>query len=156
MARASSFRSTTARDEYCRLYDAAVGRSTVPVKAHDLTPSFGTTHVLEAGDADRPPLIALHAKSFGSTMWLPLLPSLTATHHVFMVDAVGDVNKSVATKTLSSRTRIASWLDQTMAQLSLTRAAFVGASIGAWMATLYANRRPGAVERLALVCPAGI
>ena len=31
-------------------------------------------------------------------MWVPLLTTLTASHHVRMLDAVGDVNKSVATR----------------------------------------------------------
>jgi len=28
-----------------------------------------------------------------STMWLPILPALTRTHQVRMLDAVGDLNK---------------------------------------------------------------
>jgi len=156
VARASTFRSTAARDDYCALYDEAIAQSTVPVKEQDLPTSFGTTHVLEAGDPDRPPLIALHAKSFSSTMWLPLLPALVATHHVRMIDAVGDLNKSVATRVLSSRSRVVGWLDEVVGALGLTRTAVVAASIGSWMATMYANARPARVERLALVCPAGI
>jgi hypothetical protein len=80
MERASGFRSANERDAYGRLYDEAVGQSAVPVEESDVETSFGLTHVLNAGDPAKPPLLALHAKSFGSTMWLPLLPSLTATH----------------------------------------------------------------------------
>jgi pimeloyl-ACP methyl ester carboxylesterase len=156
VARASAFRSAAARDAYCALYDQAIAQSSVPVKEHDVPTSFGTTHVLEAGDPDRPPLIALHAKSCSSTMWLPLLPALVATHHVRLIDAVGDLNKSVATRVLSSPSRVVGWLDEVVAALGVTQAALVAASIGAWMATVYANARPARVDRLALVCPAGI
>jgi pimeloyl-ACP methyl ester carboxylesterase len=57
-------------------------------------------------DPSKPPLVALHGKSTSSTMWLPMLPALTATHHVRMIDAVGDVNKSVPTSVLSSPERV--------------------------------------------------
>jgi pimeloyl-ACP methyl ester carboxylesterase len=40
--------------------------------------------------------------------------------------------------------------------LGVGRAALVGASIGRWMATIYALARPDRVARLALVSPAGI
>ena len=43
-----------------------------------------------------------------------------------------------------------------MAGLGLMRAAFVGLSLGSWLALDYASRRPDRVERLALICPAGI
>ena len=67
--------------------------------------------MLTAGDPSNPPLVALHAKSFSSTMWLPLLPTLTASHYVRMFDAVGDVNKSVATDVLSSPARVVGWIE---------------------------------------------
>lgn len=48
------------------------------------------------------------------------------------------------------------WLDDVMAGLDLSRAAMVGVSLGGWLALDYARRRPDFVERLALICPAGI
>lgn len=104
--RPSGFKTDTARAEYCRHYDEAIALSPVPVEESDVETSFGTTHVLTAGDPAKPPLVALHAKSFSSTMWVPLLPTLTASHHVRMLDAVGDVNKSVATDVMSSPARV--------------------------------------------------
>ena len=70
-----------------------------------------------AGDALGPEavtrsLVALHAKAFSSTMWFPLLPALTTSHRVFMLDALGDLNKSVASSVLSSPDRVVSWLDE--------------------------------------------
>ena len=102
--RPSGFKTDTARAEYCRHYDEAIALSPVPVEESDVETSFGTTHVLTAGDPAKPPLVALHAKSF--RMWVPLLPTLTASHHVRMLDAVGDVNKSVATDVMSSPARV--------------------------------------------------
>ena len=156
MERASGFRSAENRAAYCRLYDEALAASTVSVEECDVETSYGLTHVLKAGSRAKPPLVALHAKSFSSTMWLPLLPVLADTHYVHLIDAVGDVNKSVATKALSSPARVASWLSEVTTALNISRSPIVAASIGTWMATHYAMENPTRVERLALICPAGI
>jgi hypothetical protein len=56
--RPSGFKTEAGRAEYYRLYDEAVSQSPVPVEQSDLETSFGTTHVLTAGDPSKPPLIA--------------------------------------------------------------------------------------------------
>jgi pimeloyl-ACP methyl ester carboxylesterase len=156
VSRASGFRSVEARSGYCRLYDEAVAQSSSRIEESDVETSFGTTHVLHAGDPGRPPLVALHAKSMSSTMWIPLLPALMASHRVHLIDAVGDVNKSVATQVLSSPGRVVAWLRETTEALSVDRSPIVAASIGTCMAAHFAMAEPARVERLALVCPAGI
>lgn len=156
VGRPSGFRTDTARAEYCRLYDEAIALSPMPVEESDVETSFGTTHVLTAGDPKKPPLVALHGAAISSTMWLPLLPAMTASHHVRMLDAVGEINKSVATSVLSSPARIVEWIDEVLDALGIERHAMVAASKGAPMATHYAMARPQRVERLAMVCPAGI
>ncbi|MGH3674710.1 MAG: alpha/beta fold hydrolase [Mycobacterium sp.] len=99
----SGFKAVAAQEAYCRLYDEALALSAVPVEESDVETSFGTTHVLTAGDPTKPPLVALHALAVSSTMWIPMLPTLTASHHVRMLDAVGDLNKSKATHYAMSR-----------------------------------------------------
>jgi pimeloyl-ACP methyl ester carboxylesterase len=156
MARASGFKTDEARTTYCRLYDAAVALSPVPVDQTDVEGRFGVTHVLTAGDPAKPPLVALHGKAMSSTMWLPLLPTLASSHRVHLVDALGDVNKSVARAVLSSPDLVVEWIDETLGALDVERAAMVGASLGAWMAARYTMVHPSRVERLALIGPAGL
>ena len=109
-----------------------------------------------AGDRTKPPLVALHGLSINSTMWLPLLQALTDTHHVRMLDRVGDLNKSRATAVVPNPSRVVDWLDQTLDALEIRRAALVGLSIGSWMSAHYAMARPNRVERVALLAPVGI
>ena len=156
MARASGFRSTAAREAYAQIYRRAIDQSEVALEERDVDTSYGSTHVLTAGDPAKPPLVALHAKSFSSTMWIPLLPTLVESHRVFLIDAVGDINLSIANRPMSKPAYIAGWLAETLDALSIERAAFAGASIGTWMAVHFALQHPTRVERLALVCPAGI
>lgn len=156
MARTSVFRSAEARAAYDALYDEALAHAPMQIHESDVETSFGTTHVLTAGEATDPPLVALHGKSMSATSWLPLLPVLAEGHHVTLIDAIGDVNRSVTAKSMSKPVEIVTWLDETLRALSIRRPAMVGASIGSWMATHYASAHPEAVERLALLCPAGI
>jgi len=114
MAGISAFRSDDARTAYCELYDAAIATSPIPVTESDVETSFGRTHVLTAGDPSKAPLVAIHPLALSSTSWLPLLPTLAARHHVTMIDAVGDVNKSVASRPLTTAAHVVTWLDETL------------------------------------------
>jgi len=152
----SAFRSDDARDAYLQLYDAALTTSTVPVTESDIETSFGRAHLLNAGDPSKPPLVALHGSSISSTMWVPLLPVLTATHSVTMIDAIDEAGKSIATKPTTKSAELVAWLDETLLALGIQRSAIVAASRGAWIATHYSTAFPERVDRLALVCPVGI
>ena len=156
MAGISAFRSDDVRAAYCQLYDAAVTASTMPVTESDIETSFGRTHVLAAGDPSNPPLVAMHGFQMGSTSWLPLLPTLAAAHRVTMIDAIGQVSKSIAAKPITEAADLVAWLDETLRTLGIDRAAMVGMSMGSWIATQYALALPDRVDRLALIAPAGL
>ena len=141
---------------YCQLYDAALATSTVPVTESDIETSFGRTHVLNAGDPSKPPLVALHGSRISSTMWVPLLPTLAATHSVTMIDAIGEPGKSIAAKPITNVTQIVQWLDETLRAVDIERSVIVAASHSALIATHYTMAFPDRVDRLALVGPIGI
>ena len=58
MARVSAFRSTVAYSAFCRLYDAPVAASPIPIAESDVEISWGSTHILAAGIPSNPPLVA--------------------------------------------------------------------------------------------------
>jgi pimeloyl-ACP methyl ester carboxylesterase len=128
----------------------------MPVAEVDVETSFGRTHVLTAGDPSKPPLVAVHPLAFSSTSWLPLLPTLARQHRVTMIDAIGDVSKTIGSKPITKAGHIVAWLDETLRTLEIERAAMVAMSMGTWMATNYAMAFPDRVERLALIAPVGI
>ena len=156
MAGISAFRSHEVRDAYCQLYDAALAAAPMAIAESDVETSFGRTHVLTAGDLSNPPLVAVHPLAFSSTSWLPLLSTLAARHRVTMIDAIGDVTKSVASKPITTAAHVVAWLDETLRALTIERAAMVAMSMGTWMTTQYSMAYPGRVDRLALVAPVGL
>jgi pimeloyl-ACP methyl ester carboxylesterase len=156
MGKVGAFRSPQAAREYFEAYDAVVSNSPVRVEPSTVVTPFGETHVMSTGNADGPALVALHGKAMSSTMWLSHLPALAETHRVYLVDTVGDMNKSVGTAVLATRGDVVRWTDAVLEGLQITDAAFVGHSYGAWLATTYAIAQPERVERLALLCPAAV
>jgi pimeloyl-ACP methyl ester carboxylesterase len=156
VGKVSAFRTGEARRAYVDAYDRALAASPVPVEERDVDTPFGRTHVLTAGTADAPSLVLLHGKTTSSTMWLDLLPGLVEHRRVFLVDTVGDLNKSEATRPLRNTVDVVAWIDSVLSGLDVERAAFGGLSYGAWMATTYAMARPQRVDRLIVISPAGV
>jgi pimeloyl-ACP methyl ester carboxylesterase len=156
MAKVARFRAEDRYGEYVEAYDRALGTAAVNVREESVDTPYGTTHVLVAGDSDRPALVAHHGKALSSTMWLEHLDDLTASHRVFLVDTIGDMNKSQPTKVVGSRNEVVAWIDSLLDSLAIPQATFLGHSYGAWMATTYAIDRPQRVERLALLAPAAV
>src|SRR6185503_11432428 len=70
----------------------------------------------------KPPLVAMHGIQIASTSWLPLLPTLAAAHRVTMIDAIGQVSKSIATKPTTGAADVVAWLDETLHALGIDRA----------------------------------
>ncbi len=156
LMRPSGFRTPEDRIAYAELYGDAVRRAPIPVTERDVLTSFGTTHVLQVGDPTKPPLVALHAMSTSSVMWLPLLAVLAAEHHVHLLDAVGDMGLSTSTAPATGAADVVAWLDEALAACAVDRATFVGASMGAWRATHFAHAHPERVDGLALIGPVGL
>ena len=156
MGRVSGFRSDEARRAYLAAYDDALTTCRVAFEELDVDTPFGRTHILQAGPVDAPAFVLLHGKTNSSTMWLDLLPSLVEHRRVYLVDTIGDMNKSVATRMLGTTDDITTWLESVLDTLAIDQCALGGLSYGAFMATTYALARPKRVERLAIISPAGV
>ena len=154
--RVMGFRSDAARRAYLDAYDATLALSPAALESRQVETAFGTTHVAIAGRDDAPPLVLLHGKNCSSTMWLDLLPTFTKTHRVYLVDAIGEMGRSVATRMMHGPRDIVAWLSETLDQLSIDRCAIVGLSNGCYQASTFAMARPERVERLAMLAPAGV
>lgn len=116
----------------------------------------GETFVVACGPKHAPPVLALHgaqanaaAYMFDATVW-------SGHFRVYAVDMIGESGFSAPARPPLDSDAYALWLDDVMNGLGIERAALVGVSLGGWLALDYATRRPDRVERLALMCPAGI
>ncbi|MAK90128.1 MAG: alpha/beta hydrolase [Oleibacter sp.] len=106
----------------------------------------------EAGEGD--PLVLLHGISSGSGSWVQQLAGLSEQHRVIAWDAPGyggsDELPTAQPTAGDYAERLAEWLDA----LHIERCWLVGHSLGAMMASAFADRYPQRLLGLALASPA--
>lgn len=138
------------------LYAQARSRWPVPHEELTVETRYGQTFVIACGPKDAPPIMLLHGSGTNASSWMPDIPALASRFRVHAVDLIGEPGLSAPVRPSLASDGHALWLDDVMDGLWLARAGFVGASLGGLLAADYAIRRPDRVDRLALLCPAGI
>lgn len=139
-----------------RSYREHLQRWTVPLRHRTVATREGETFVLDCGPADAPPVVLLHGAGSNSAIWQADAPLWSQAHRLYMVDVIGQPGLSAPSRPSLNSDAYALWLDDLLDELGVDAPALVGVSLGGWLATDYAIRRPGRVERLALRAPGGI
>ena len=116
----------------------------------------GGTFVVAYGAEDLPPLVLLHGGQSNAAVWMLDAPVWSQAFRCYAVDMIGEAGFSAPSRPPLDTDAHALWLGDVMKGLGLEKASFFGVSLGGWLALDYAKRHPQAVERLALMCPAGI
>ncbi|MEV4457334.1 alpha/beta fold hydrolase [Microbispora sp. NPDC049633] len=137
-------------------YQELLTRWPVPSERLRIPTREGETSVITSGPPDAPPLLLLHGSSTTCVMWLGDVATWAPHFRVYAVDLIGEPGPSAPSRPPLDSEAYALWLDDVLDGLGLSRVSLVGASLGGWLAVDYAIRRPGRVERLALLCPGGI
>ncbi|RIQ18812.1 alpha/beta fold hydrolase [Jiangella rhizosphaerae] len=150
------YRSDDARQSVEAGYRALLDRWPVPSTRTTLPTRHGDTFVLACGPEDAAPVVLLHGAGFNSAAWAGDAALWARTHRLYAVDVLGEAGLSAPARPSLASDAYAEWLDDVLDGLGVARTAFVGASLGGWLALDYALRRPGRVRRVALLVPGGI
>lgn len=150
------FRSSKAATSIVGQYKEVLEQWPVPRTERHVPTRLGSTFVIASGSKTAPPVILLHGAQANSAAWMPDVAQWSRKFRLFAVDMIGEAGLSAPVRPDLAGDAHALWLDDVLQGLGLVRATFVGTSLGGWMALDYANRRPDAVEALALICPGGI
>jgi pimeloyl-ACP methyl ester carboxylesterase len=116
----------------------------------------GDTFVVACGPQDAPPLLLLHGSGANTAMWMGDVADWAQDLRVYAVDVVGEPGLSAPSRPPLASEAYALWLDDVLWALDVPRVSIVGVSLGGWLALDFAIRRPGRVDRVALLCPGGI
>jgi len=128
----------------------------VPNQQIRIPTNQGETFVVASGAEAAPPLLLLHGGAANSAMWMGDIRAFASSFRVNAIDMIGEPGLSAPSRPPLSSDAHALWLDEVLRGLSVTRTAFIGVSLGGWLALDYAMRRPQRVERVAVLCPGGI
>lgn len=150
------YRTAEAADAVAREYREVLDRWPVPRTELRLDTRQGETFVVACGPDSAPPVVVLHGSQANSAAGMLDAALWSQKLRVYAVDMLGEPGFSARVRPPLDSDAHALWLDDVLSGLGLSKAAFVGTSLGGWLALDYASRRPSAVRQLALVCPAGI
>jgi pimeloyl-ACP methyl ester carboxylesterase len=119
--------------------------------------SYGETFIIACGAEGGTPVILLHGSSTNSAMWMGDAETLGKTCRVYAVDIIGEPGKSAESRPDSKNgDNYAEWLKEVLDGLNISKAAFVGNSLGGWMSIAFASHYPERVESLVLLASGGI
>jgi pimeloyl-ACP methyl ester carboxylesterase len=150
------YKTEAGGQEVRRRYRDALAAWPLPAEHLRVPTREGETFVVASGPADAPPLVLFHGSGTNAAMWMGDVAAWAEHFRVYAVDLIGEPGLSAPVRPPMTSGAYALWLDDALRELGLTRVSIVGASLGGWLALDYATRRPGRVERLALLCPSGI
>jgi pimeloyl-ACP methyl ester carboxylesterase len=84
------------------------------------------------------------------------IPTREGETFVVACGPIGEPGLSAPSQPDLASDAYALWLDDVVDALGVAHASVVGVSLGGWLDVDYATRRPGRVDRIALLCPGGI
>lgn len=116
----------------------------------------GATHVIACGPEHAPPVVLIHGAQTTAASWQHYAAAWSVHFRLYAIDVIGEAGPSAPSRPPLASDAYAQWLDDVLDGLQVSRAAFVGISLGARTALDFALRRPARVTRLVLLCPSGI
>jgi len=124
-------------------------RAMTPTQRHFFNTPLGDVHYIDAGQAERPPVVLLHQTPRSVDEFAEVIPILAERHRVLAVDNPG----YGCSDTPPRQPTVEEYADVVVAlldHLAIPRAHLVGHHTGAILAVDIAARHPSRVERLVL------
>ena len=151
-----AFKSEEGKKEVLKYYDLLLTKGSLPHEKISVNTSYGKTFIIAMGEKELPPLILLHGSGMNSAMWIKEMEEYSKTHRVYAVDMPGEPGKSDENQLPFEGDDFSNWLNDVFNELSIEKASIVGISLGAWLGTKFAIKYSDKVDKLVLLCPAGI
>lgn len=156
MIRNRAFKTQQGRDEVLKYSDMLLEKLTIPYERLNINTRYGNTFCIAAGDITAPPMVLLHGSSMNSSMWVSDILKYHKKYRVYALDIPGEPGRSDERQLPFTTSDFDDWLNDVFNELSINKAIVIGASLGAWLGAKFAIRYPEKIDKLVLLCPAGI
>ena len=108
------------------------------------------------GTQGMPVLVLLHGMGSASTVWKPLLPNLVNQYDVITLDFPGHGETPFDPGSPMDPASLGLLVTRTLERIGITKANFVGNSLGGWVALEIAAHQPDKVISVTGLAPAGL
>ncbi len=150
----SVFRSKSGEKQVLEAYDSIMNSWPVAYEDLYISTSLGSTHVIASGPKEAAPIILIHAFYASAAAWFQNVRSLSEQRRIYMVDIIGDPNKSKPFKPIRQLSCFVNWFGEVMNELQLDQADYIGNSVGAFHVMNFALNSPQRVRSMILIGPA--
>ncbi len=124
-------------------YDALLKLWGADIKELDISGRYGTTHVIETGNQNMPPLVLFHGVGDDAAlMWIYNAKELSQHFHVFAIDTIGGPGKSVPGDGYDKSFDDEIWISELLDKLGLEKVFLAGVSNGAYLTQMYTIKNP--------------
>ena len=151
-----AFKSELGKKAIIDYYDFLYDQTNYNYERFYIETTYGSTFITAYGDKSLPPLILLHGSGMNSIMWVDDIKKYSENFRVFAIDIIGEVGKSDEKRLPLKGPFYADWIKEVFDSLSIEKAIIQGISLGGWLAAKFTIAYPERVEKLVLLCPAGI
>jgi pimeloyl-ACP methyl ester carboxylesterase len=159
------YKSEEARRKLLDAYEGALARweeaTGCALERRRVASSAGETTVFSWGPsggeaASSVPLLLIHGTLSNSASWMGDAASLARKRRVYAIDIPGEPGLSEERSMAWEPKEVAAWVAEIVAALGLGPHALAGMSLGGWISLAYAIGDPAGLEKVALLCPAGM
>lgn len=147
--------SDAARAEIMAIYDLRLAALGDAVESRMLETSFGSTHVLLAGEPDAPALVVAHGGNGDATQMAAPYGFLAARHRCVFVDSPGDPGRSRGRRIPRGDDSLARWMAELLDSLGIARASLLGMSAGGYVVLRAALGLRERIDRVVGIVPEG-
>ena len=148
------FSSPEGKAEIMRDYQVIMDHWPVAFKELTVPTSFGETYVIASGPVDAPPVVLLHALLATAASWYRNVEALSRSYRVYVIDIVGEGNKTCALKPIKSMDDFLQWFTELIDGLGIDTLYLAGNSYGGFTGAYYAMKMPERIRKLVLIGPA--
>lgn len=149
-----AFKTPEGEEMFNQAYQSNLNRWTVPFETFFVETTFGSTHVITAGEKSLPPAILLHGAGMGSTIWYKNIKALSKIRRIYAIDEIGDMNKSEPLRSICNPEDMGEWMTEILEHLGIEKADFIAHSAGGYITLNIATLIPNRFEKMILLAPA--